>query len=38
METAKSKHRTVLRMEGLRHNSGLSDRFFTERNLKKLGR
>lgn len=38
METKKSGHRTVLEMEALRHDSGLKERFFTERNLKKLGR
>lgn len=38
MKTEKTGHRTVLEMNRIKHDSGLADRFFTERNLKKQGR
>lgn len=38
METIKTAHRTVLDLVEIKHDSGLSDRFFTTRNLKKLAR
>ncbi len=38
METLKSGHRTVLEMLEIKHDSGLSDNFFTTRNLKKQAR
>jgi len=38
METLKSGHRTILEMLEIKHDSGLSDKFFTQRNLKKQAR
>ncbi|NOZ69960.1 MAG: outer membrane lipoprotein-sorting protein [Deferribacteres bacterium] len=38
METLKTAHRTVLEVVEIKHDSGLADRFFTERNLKRQGR
>ncbi len=38
METLKTGHRTVLEMDKIKHDTGLSDRFFTTRNLKKQAR
>ncbi len=38
METLKSGHRTILEVAKIRHDNGLSDKFFTKRNLKKLAR
>lgn len=38
METVKTGHRTNLKVMEIKHDAGLSDRFFTERNLKKQAR
>jgi outer membrane lipoprotein-sorting protein len=38
METLKSGHKTVLETMEVKHDSGLSDKFFTKRNLKKQAR
>lgn len=38
METLKSGHKTVLETIEVKHDSGLSDKFFTKRNLKKQAR
>ena len=38
METLKSGHRTVLEVLEIKHDSGISDKFFTKRNLKKKAR
>ncbi len=38
METLKSEHRTLLEVTEVKHDSGLSDEFFTKRNLKKQAR
>lgn len=38
METVKTGHRTVLEMVDIKHDTGLTDRFFTERNLKRQAR
>ncbi|NOX97167.1 MAG: outer membrane lipoprotein-sorting protein [Nitrospirae bacterium] len=38
METVKTEHRTVLEVLEIKHDSGLADNFFTERNLKRQAR
>ncbi len=38
METIKTGHRTVLEMDEIKHDTGLSESFFTTRNLKKQAR
>ncbi len=38
METVKTGHRTVLEVLDIKHDSGLADSFFTERNLKRQAR
>ena len=38
METVKTKHRTLLEIVEIEHDTGLSDNFFTQRNLKRLAK
>jgi outer membrane lipoprotein-sorting protein len=38
METLRTGHRTILVMAEIKYDTGLKDRFFTTRNLKKLSR
>lgn len=38
METLKSGHRTILEVIEIKHDSGITDKFFTKRNLKKQAR
>ncbi len=38
MKTVKTGHKTLLEIVDIKHDTGLSDRFFTERNLKRQAR